>query len=481
MANTKRRAEYTDRNGNMFMPMNVEGNNWSEHFIDTKKLIFIVTIVVSFVAIITYLNSLHSRVGAYVIWLGTWLFATIYIMRFIIFEEKFYYRMYLELKEHEISTPALFWDIASIKDTDEGAIMTYSDARIAIMVKVDRDTITGKNKEFKETHYDAISDFYKEVISSRYSFVQMNVMEQAGKDPRLNELSKIVYKSSNPAINKLMEIQVGHIKNITRSSLYESDYFLFYTQDLSRIDNIINDISECLFRLLDGAYISYKVLSGRDIVDFIKEEYGVNYFNSAEASLLMFNRYSQNIINPFNITGILWTDGENQKLNDKEINKLKQITSDVVHNTRKQKDVSIKEAIYRKEIKNKIGIDFDKLSDTPEALMEKKKKEKQLKQAKQVKTRQQQLQNRATQQTKNTQQQQNLKQQEQNSWEQQDWDNTQEQDSWDDLDNWNDSNSDLDFSDFDNEFNSNSGVTNIQNTQNIQNTSSNEDEEYIDL
>ena len=365
MANTKRRAEYIDRNGNMFMPMNVEGGVWNEHFITTPKLICIVTIILSAFLIITYLQSVVANFASYVFYLGIWAIISIYVLRFIVFEEKFYYKMYLELKDHEISSPALFWDIASIKDTDDGAIITYSDARIGIMVKIDRDTITGKPNDFKETHYDAISDFYREVVINKYSFVQMNIMEQAGKDPRLNELSKIVYKSDNDNICKLMEMQVGHIKNITRSSLYESDYFLFYTTDLSKIDIMIQDISECIFKLLDGAYISYSILSSKDIVDFVKEEYGVNYFNSTEASLLMFDRNSANVQNPFNITGLLWTDGNEQELNNKEINNLRSITSGAIRESLDESNVSLKDTLYRKKIKNKIGVDFSELSNTP--------------------------------------------------------------------------------------------------------------------
>lgn len=365
MANTKRRAEYTDRNGNMFIPMNVEGGTWNEHFITTPKLICIVSIVLSIFAIFTYLDSIDARFGAYLIYVGLWFIISINVLRFIIFEEKFYYKMYQELKVHEISTPALFWDIASIKDTDEGAIITYSDARIAIMAKIERDTITGKTAEFRETHYDAISDFYREVAVNRYSFVQLNIMEQAGKDPRLNELSKVVYKSDNDNICKLMEMQVGYIKNITRSSLYESDYFIFYTTDLSKVDTIIQDISECIFKLLDGAYVGYKILTSKDIIDFVKEEYGVNYFNSTEASLLMFNKAAENVAPPFTVSSLLWTDGEEQELNSREINKLRSTTSGVIRETIDKNSVSLKSTLYRKNTKNKFGVDFSSLDEAP--------------------------------------------------------------------------------------------------------------------
>lgn len=363
MANTKRRAEYTDRNGAMFMPMNVEGGVWNEHFITTPKLICIVVIALSLFLIITYLQSIDARTGSYLMMIGIWLFASVQILRFIVFEEKFYYKMYLELREHEVSTPAIFWDIASIKETDEGAILTYSDAKIAVMVKVERDTITGKQSDFKETHYDAISDFYKEVATQRYSIVQMNIMEPAGKDPRLNELSKIIYKSDNDNICKLMEMQVGHIKNITHHSLYESDYFIFYTYEINKVDDMIQDVSECIFKLLDGAYVGYKILDSRDIVDFVKDEYGVNYFNSTEASLLMFDKDVMLSVPPFNLYGLLWNDGEEQELSNREINKLRNITSDVIHETKKQSDISLKSTLYRKNTKNKVGVDFSKISE----------------------------------------------------------------------------------------------------------------------
>lgn len=388
MANSKRRADYTDKNGNMFIPMNVEGAQFN-HFITTPKFILIVVMALSLFFLLTQLNGL--RWTQYVIWLSIWFFICLQLTRFVIFEEKFYYKMYKELQEHEISSPALFWDIASIDDTDDGAILTYSDAKIAIIVRLERDTITGKSYEFKETHYDAISDFYKSVVTNKYSFVQMNIMEQAGKDPRLIELGKLINKSDNPNICKLMELQIGHIKNITRSSLIESDYFLFYTQDLSRIDSIINDISECVFRVLDGAYIGYQVLTAREVVDLVKDLYGVNYFNSTEASLLMFDKSITRNITPFQIKGLLWDDGEEQELTAEEKMKLRNITSAVIKETLLPDDMALKKALYRKQKKEKVGIKFEELSSVHQKskFMQRKPKAKQQKQAKQVQQMQQ--------------------------------------------------------------------------------------------
>jgi len=364
MANTKRREKFTDRNGNMLIPINVEGGNYNERFLTTPKLITIAILICIFLYMLYVLTNNNLTFMGYCLWIVGYLFIFIQSMRYIVFEEKFYYKMYQELKQHEITTPALFWGIASIKDTDEGAIITYSDASIGIIVRVERDTITGKDQNFKETHYDAISDFYKDVIIQKYNFVQMNIMEQAGKDPRLVELSKVVYKSDNPNIQKLMELEVGYIKNITHTSLYESDYFLFYTSDLSKLDSIIGDITESMFKLLDGAYVSYRILTSKEIVDLVKDEYGVTYFNATEASLLMYSNNSNYNVAPFTIDGLLWADGNDQKLTDKDKNRLRQITSGVINETIKTEDMALKKTLYRKEEKNKVGIDFSSLSET---------------------------------------------------------------------------------------------------------------------
>ena len=362
MANSERRAGYTDRYNKMFIPMNVEGGTWNESFITTPKLAAIGAIFASLIIMIIYLGSAGASARAYIVCIAIWLLISITVTRFIIFEEKFYYRMYEEIKVKEITTPSIFWDVASVKDTDEGAIITYSDAKIAVIVKLDRDTITGKEVDFKETHFDALSDFYKSLAQENLSFISMNIMESAGNDPRLDELSKLVYKSDNPNICRLMEMEVGYIKNITRMSLYETEYLLIYTTDLSKLDNYISIVCDCLFKLLDGAYVGYKVLSSKEVGAFVKEEYKVNYFNYTEASLNMYKNNAGASIEPFKITGILWEDGEEQELNNNEVLKLRNLTSKVIKETIKKQDVSLKQALYRKDDRNKIGIDFNNLS-----------------------------------------------------------------------------------------------------------------------
>lgn len=361
MANSQRRT--LDNVGNQFMPMNVEGGSWDEHFISTKKLVFIGVIMFSLLFIMMYAADQEMSGASISIYLGVWLLATQWIVRYIIFEEKFYYKMYKVMKNHEITTPAIFWDIASIKDGYDGAILTYSDTKVGIVIRLERDTITGKHPDFRETHYDAISDFYRELMQYKYSFVQMSIMEQAGNDPRLEELDKLIHKSDNKNIRELMEKEIGYIKNISHGTLYESDYVLVYTSDLQKVDSIVSDVIECLYKIMDGAYIGYRVLSARELIDFVKEVYGVKYFNYTQATLDMFKLSGVSTTKPFSIAGIKYTDGNYQEITAREINKIYLMASDVLSGARKIEDIAIQEALNLENKKEYIEVDLNKIAE----------------------------------------------------------------------------------------------------------------------
>ena len=362
MANTSRR--YIDKNGKMFIPMNVEGGTWDEHFITTPKLVCIVTMLAVAVLIGASLHENYAPVKSYVYCYFVWFIACFYITRFFIFEEKFYYRMYKQMKSSEITTPAIFWDIASIKDTPNGAVLTYSDARLGVLVRLERDTITGKPPEFKETHYDAISDFYRQIMLNKYNFIQLNIMEQAGNDPRLEELDKLIYSNDNPNIRLLMERQIGYIKNITHHTLYESDYYLFYTNDLTKIDTIVDEVIDMVYSILDGAYIGYRVMTGRDIIEFVKEEYGVKYFNYTEATLSMFKTQGIQTKAPFNMHQIVYSDGDVQNLNQTDIIKINKLASDVMNGAIDLNSMSLKNTLYPKlNQNNSKKVEFSSISE----------------------------------------------------------------------------------------------------------------------
>lgn len=353
---------YTDKEGRIFYPMNVEGNSYHENFITTPKIFVMVAEVAWLVLMIVNItNNPTSNWTTWVINILVYLLVSQWVIRKFIFEEKYYYKMYKEFKKEKITTPAAFWYIASLKDTEDGCLITYVDGKIGYLIRLEKDTITGKPPEFMEEHFDGISDFYRELNKRQYKYIQSNIMEVAGKDERLKELDKMVYMSDNTNLQKLMQYQVGYIKNVARRALYETDYFLIYTTDLNRIDSMGSDIADCVSHLLDGAYISYSVLDSDEINEMVKEQNGVKYFNPTDATLKMFNREGARLASPFKITDIEYTDGDMQEITNANRGKLLSIEAKL----RNKQEIkgTIKETL---EIKgNKKEISWLEACETP--------------------------------------------------------------------------------------------------------------------
>lgn len=277
--------------GRMFIPMNVEGGGYDENFFSTPKLITVGLLVLVLVILIATLVSPDNRLSVLgkVLMILLYLFIASYVVRYVIFEERYYFKMYKKMLANQNPTTAVFWRIAAIRDTVRGGILRYSDGKYGAILKLERDSIIGKNSEFRESHFDALSDFYKEVALRKLAFVQLNMMERADNDSRIPALDTLILNEPNSNLKKVLQLELGYIKNRSRETLYETDYILVYTTKLERVDSLISDIQACASILLDGAYSGFEILGQREIIDLHKEIFGIGYFNLSEASINTFN------------------------------------------------------------------------------------------------------------------------------------------------------------------------------------------------
>lgn len=277
--------------GRMFIPMNVEGGGYDENFFSTPKLITVGLLVLVLVILIATLASPENRLSALgkVLAIVFYLFIASFVVRYVIFEERYYFKMYKKMLANQNPTTAVFWRIAAIRDTVRGGILRYSDGKYGAILKLERDSIIGKNSEFRESHFDALSDFYKEVALRKLAFVQLNMMERADNDSRIPALDTLILNEPNANLRKVLQLELGYIKNRSRETLYETDYILVYTTKLERVDSLISDIQACASILLDGAYSGFEILGQREIIDLHKEIFGIGYFNLSEASINTFN------------------------------------------------------------------------------------------------------------------------------------------------------------------------------------------------
>ena len=346
--------------------MNVEGGGYDERFFNTTKILTVVGMAVGWVVVVTWLNSLQN--ATFIFKLGTiavMLFISSLLVRFVVFEESYFYKMYKKTLTYSDPTSDVFWNISSIKDTANGSILLFSDLKIGVLVKLKRGSIIGKNQDFMEQHYDAVSDFLSEIVGRGYMFVHLNMMERADNDDRLDKLASKVASTSNQNMKKLLELQVGHLRNTTRNSLYESDYYLIYTDRAERFDNITRDVEDCLEYVLNGSYNGYYELDKRETIEVHKELIGVSYFDYNSATVNTFREFQIDDTPAVTIKRINLASGSVVDISKSDDALLRKIAKEIDYGN--STDINVMKMLAQSknnDYRLRSGIDLDKVSQT---------------------------------------------------------------------------------------------------------------------
>ena len=363
------RLKLNRRKDKMFIPMNVEGGGYDEKFFNTSKILTIVGIAVGWVVVITWLNSLQNATFVFrLIFILAMLFISSLLVRFVIFEENYFFKMYKKTLTYANPTSDVFWNISSIKDTHNGSILLFSDLKIGVFVKLKRGSIIGKNQDFMEQHFDAVSDFLSEIVGRGYMFVHLNMMERADNDDRLDKLAVDVSKTANPNMKRLLELQTGHLRNTTRDRLYESDYYLIYTDRAERFDMIIRDVEDCLELALDGSYNGYFELDKKETIEVHKELIGVSYFDYNSATVNTFREFQIDDTPAVTIKRINLVSGSSVDISKSDDALLRKIANNIDSGVTPSSGVNILKLLAKgrnSDYRLRAGIDLDKDSDIP--------------------------------------------------------------------------------------------------------------------
>lgn len=363
MANSNRRV--IDTKGRMFLPMNLSTYSWSDKVLTPARIIGMIVIAIAYISGIYMIHkkSLKGLLAFLLIALIT--FISQFIVRYVILNEKYYYRMYKEMESKHIESASKFWNIPYVNETDQGALLMYRDAKMGVIVKLERDVITGKESDFKERHYDALSDCYKSLIGNGLRVMHMSWMEEVGKDKRLDYLDRFTNQTDNPNINRLCEVQINHMKERANNTLYDEDYYCIYTADLRESDkSFLDKVTDGLEILFDGGYKGFTILGTnelKEINEFAEEYFHVALFDFSSAKMEVFSNTDTEMSKHIRMSGIVWSNGELQRLSMREINTIMNETSEVINKGRDSMNKSLKEALYSRKEKENFGVDIEEL------------------------------------------------------------------------------------------------------------------------
>ena len=185
MANSQRRK--LDSSGRMFMPMNMDISSDNDNFMTLPKIIVVFFLFMSYILWVMWGKNVGLSLFGWVFTFVILTFVNQLLMRYIVFQEKYYYRIWKRDKEYGDPKASIFWNISSIRKTGSGDVLVYSDMKLGCILELEKDTIIGRESDNMEKHFDAWSEFYKSLNLMGYRYVQMNIMEPAGKDVRLDE------------------------------------------------------------------------------------------------------------------------------------------------------------------------------------------------------------------------------------------------------------------------------------------------------
>ena len=297
-----------DSSGRSFMPKNMDISDANDAFMSTPKLFTAFGLFAMYAIWFIWAGTSNLNFIGYVITFIPLTFIAQIILRLVIFQERYYYKIWCRDKEIGNPKPSIFWSISSVRTSSLGDVLVFSDMKMGCVLELEKDTIIGRASDNEERHYDAWSEFYKQINLAGYSFVQLNVMEPAGKDVRLTELSDIAVKSPNDGVKLVLEASVGYMKEISRATLNERDYILIYTTNLNKLDTIVSDVVELGSEILNGAYAAARVLSAKEVFTVMQDIWNVSVFNGVEAQMEVYRHSGIKMTNPFKLVNIYKDD-----------------------------------------------------------------------------------------------------------------------------------------------------------------------------
>lgn len=333
-----RRLVKHPQNGKIFLPINIDGLEQADHFMTLPKIISLGGIVAVLALII-----LSASQGGINLFTGLliWLIASVYVLRYVVFEEKRYYKAYLQTKQVEVCTPAEFFKITAVRETPVGSIIIFSNGQVGVLVKLERGTVVGRPADFMGEHYDAISDMYRALLKAKLKFLVLDVCESTGNEATVDALGRLTVNSTNKNINKLMELQIGYLKNLVNDTIYSKDYMLIYT-DAARIGTLIAEVDEALRLALEGAIDGYEIMDQKGISTFVSEYFGVGYFSGEDVLRAGVIRKA------FKIVGVEYTDGVRISIGDEERKKIEQQVKGIEEGRFTARQVSLRKALAAK-------------------------------------------------------------------------------------------------------------------------------------
>lgn len=245
-------------------------------------LIFVFWVIISIVSLIVaetikgYLFPLYA------------LFGLSYILRYIVFREKFYRARRKALLENDFMFDhTVFWNIYDISYRHPHFI-TFETGVKGLFIAFDKGVIIGKGENSDFYHHEALTEAYQQVLNRGMQMVHIDYMDVVGKDKRMESLFDLAEKTTNPDIRKVLTRIYDHTEYLMNTSYASYDVYAFSYR--GREEQFWFEMEQCLNFFRRANYLRYRVLDREGITQLVESTMNVEEFSVNRANDSIFKK-----------------------------------------------------------------------------------------------------------------------------------------------------------------------------------------------
>lgn len=234
-----------------------------------------------------------------------------YIVRFLIFRERYYKQKRSELIENDFNFEhTVFWNIYEVSNRYPH-IITFGNGYKGVFITLDKDVIVGKGEDAMYRHHEAIADAYKVMAELGIECEHIDYVDTLGNDQRLQGLFKQAENTENPDLQALITHIYDYTEHLMKSTYSSYDVYAFYS--MKRDDVLWESLQPVLAELRNANYLRARVLNKNEIALLVKTLMNIGDFSMNRTNEALFRGMegTSKYITP------IWTEtnGERIKLN----------------------------------------------------------------------------------------------------------------------------------------------------------------------
>lgn len=233
------------------------------------------------VGILLSSNTLLTRL-LLMVFLG---YGSILALRFLLMQESKHRReMRKRIRTDYSINMSDFWSIYEIVDE----YCYFLSGHVGMFVMLEKGAIVGKNEHDEFDNYEAITDAYTILGTSKLKVCHIDIMDMVGRDDRIRRAHRNINKYEQTGMKDVLEEIYRHLQKSAETEVTSYDIYLFmYRGDEGEFESNVKRVLSCL---MDANYSSYTVLTRPRIQTTAAALFNLHDFSVSQATKEAFRK-----------------------------------------------------------------------------------------------------------------------------------------------------------------------------------------------